>query len=233
MKLLIIRPQPGADATARRVRAAGLTPLIMPLFAAEPVPVPVSVAVAVAANPHEPPYDALLLTSAQAAAHAAPIMADIGHLPVYAVGPETANAARAAGFRVAAQGSADAGAATYIAAQHGRRRLLWLTGADHIAPPPHANLRIDPVIVYRAAALDTPPDFDDIVRAAAWVLLHSPRAARHFRAICTERKCAIDAVSIAAFSPNIAKAAGTGWRRIIAAPQPNDAALIAAIGPAA
>lgn len=220
MNLLVIRPQPGADATARRILARGFHPLVMPLFAVSAVPW---------TWPENPAYDAILLTSAHAPAAGAAMLHRAPHLPVYAVGPKTARAARAAGFTVAAAGDRDVKAATDIAASHGRRHLLWLAGADHIALPPCDDLRIDKVIVYRAAALAAPDDFDIVTSKADWVLLHSPRAAQYFRGLCEQQKCAIDALSIAAFSANVADAAGQGWHRKLVAPRTDDAALIAAI----
>ena len=58
MKVLIIRPQPGADATARRFKGAGYAPVLMPMFAIEHLPPP-SVSI--------DGYDAILLTSGNAA----------------------------------------------------------------------------------------------------------------------------------------------------------------------
>ena len=37
MKVLILRPQPGADETAARARALGLEPLVAPLFTVRPL----------------------------------------------------------------------------------------------------------------------------------------------------------------------------------------------------
>jgi uroporphyrinogen-III synthase len=36
-RLVILRPEPGASATADRARAMGLEPVVMPLFKVEPV----------------------------------------------------------------------------------------------------------------------------------------------------------------------------------------------------
>jgi uroporphyrinogen-III synthase len=58
VKLLIIRPQPGADATAHRLRAAGYEPILMPLFSIEVLPMQ---------RRSADGYDALLLTSGNAA----------------------------------------------------------------------------------------------------------------------------------------------------------------------
>jgi len=57
MKLLVIRPQPGADATAARIVNAGHEALLMPIFAVEPV---------AWEAPSAADYDGILLTSANA-----------------------------------------------------------------------------------------------------------------------------------------------------------------------
>lgn len=232
MKLLILRPQPGADATAKRTAAFGFEPLVMPLFAVEAVSWTIE---------ENPPYDALLLTSAQAIWQGGAQGGIKGgtmdgakwnrllHLPVYAVGAGTAAAARGAGLLVAAAGNAGAQAIIAAAQRNGHRRLLWLTGAHHIPVEVPPNMVIDKRIIYRAAALAVPEDFGEYVSQAGCILLHSPRAARHFRALCEQRKLALGTISIAAFSANVADAAGEGWQAKIIADRPNDRALIAAI----
>jgi uroporphyrinogen-III synthase len=214
MKLLILRPQPGADATAARVIAAGHTPLIMPLFAVEPV------------DWEAPPptdYDHLLLTSANAVRQAGANLALYLETPVLAVGANTADAARKAELSVAYVGQS--GVEPLLDGQRGLR-LLWLTGEDHIEVEADSSNRIDRYIVYRSAAVSIPDDFDQMTRSADYVLLHSPRAARHFAALLAERNIAKSEVSIATLSPNIAEAAGGGWKSIHVAAEPNDAALL-------
>src|SRR5688572_19197975 len=94
-RLVIVRPEPGASATAQRARAIGLDALTMPLFKAEPVEWQV---------PDPGQFDALLLTSANAVRHAGAGLGRLRDLPVYAVGEATAAAARDAGFAIAASG---------------------------------------------------------------------------------------------------------------------------------
>jgi uroporphyrinogen-III synthase len=214
MRLLILRPQPGADATAARVRAAGHEPLMMPLFAVEPVDWDAPAAAT---------YDNLLFTSANAVRQAGANLALYRDLPVYAVGQNTADAARQAGFDIAVIGDAGIDA---VLDKLSDRRLLWLTGEDHIEPAAHPSVGLHRHIVYRSVAVILPAGFADTARSADHVLLHSPRAARHFGELlgqsCVERS----AISIAVLSPNIAEAAGSGWKSVRVAPQPNDAALL-------
>lgn len=214
MKLLILRPQPGTDATAARVRAAGHTPLMMPLFAVEPV----DWEAPAAAN-----YDNLLLTSANAVRQAGANLALYRDLPLYAVGQNTADAARQAGFEIAHIGDAGVDA---LLQKLNDRRLLWLTGEDHVEPEADPTVRLDRYIVYRSAAITLSPDFVETTQSADHVLLHSPRAASHFGDLLTEHHIERNAISIAALSPNIAQAAGSGWKSVRVAPQPTDAALL-------
>ena len=59
-RLFIVRPEPGASATARAAADLGLDSVAMPLFAVEPLDWDV---------PEPARYDALLLTSANAVRH--------------------------------------------------------------------------------------------------------------------------------------------------------------------
>jgi uroporphyrinogen-III synthase len=214
MKLLILRPQPGADATAARVRAAGHEPLIMPLFRVEPV------------DWDAPPpadYDGLLLTSANSVRQAGTNLALYRGLPVLAVGQNTAEAALKEGFNIAHIGDSGVDA---LLGKLTDRRLLWLTGEDHIGPDANPSIHIDKSIVYRSAAVALLPEFEEMTRNADHTLLHSPRAARHFGGLLAEHHIERSAISIAALSPNIAQAAGDGWKSIYVAPEPNDAALL-------
>ena len=75
MKLLIIRPQPGADATAHRLRAAGHEPIIMPLFFIEVLPMQ---------HRSADGYDAILLTSGNAVRAAGEFLTNNPATPIYA-----------------------------------------------------------------------------------------------------------------------------------------------------
>ena len=88
MRILVVRPQPGADATAARLKAIGHDPVAHPLLATRPLPW---------ALPAESP-DAVILSSAAAVRHAGPLADALKHLPAHAVGEATAAAARAAGW---------------------------------------------------------------------------------------------------------------------------------------
>ena len=73
MKLLIVRPQPGADATAARVNAAGHMAVCLPLFATQPVAWDL---------PNIDDFDGILLTSANALRHIADKLPMLTGLPL-------------------------------------------------------------------------------------------------------------------------------------------------------
>ena len=87
--VIILRPEPGASETAARARKLGLQPRLCPLFEARPV--------SWDAPPPER-FDALLMTSAQAARLGGSQLVRYQALPAYAVGSATAQAMAEHGF---------------------------------------------------------------------------------------------------------------------------------------
>ena len=217
MRLLVIRPQPGADASAGRVRLAGHEAVVMPLFAVQPVEWDA---------PSANQYDALLLTSGNAVRAAGQGLEGLRSLPVLAVGTATARAASEFNLAVAATGNSGVDDLLKMAHQLGYRRLLWLAGEDRTAFSVPAEISLDTRIVYRSAELRAPDCFMDNVQSAEVVMLHSPRAAQHLALLCDGQRIDRATLSLAALSPNIAESAGSGWKAIIVAPEPNDASLL-------
>lgn len=222
MKLLVLRPEPGASATAARIVAAGHQPDLMPLFRLAPI---------YWSAPKPSLYDALLLTSGNAVRLAGARLGDLAALPAYAVGEATARAALTAGLNVRTTGTAGVAALLPLATQAGDKRLLWLAGRDHIMLEPLPGMAIDIAIVYESEALPSPPDFIERVAEADAVLLHSPRAAAHFGWLCDRSGVARNGVTLAALSPAIAEAAGEGWAALFTAESPNDASLLSKLDP--
>ena len=217
MKILVIRPQPGAEATAKRVRAAGLEPVVIPLFAIEPL----------AAHSFVPSeFDALLLTSGNAVRAAKDAILGCGGLPVYAVGSATAAALEHIGVQAGYVGNEGVDQLLTVAESGGHKRLVWLAGEDRSDPELPENIELTVIIVYRSAALPLPPDFARIVLDCDAVMLHSARAATHFAQLCDELEIPRQLVRIAAFSRTVADNAGKGWADIIVAPAPNDTLLL-------
>lgn len=214
MKLLIVRPQPGADATAARVNAAGHMAVCLPLFATEPVAWDL---------PNVDDFDGLLLTSANALRHIADKLPMLTCLPLFAVGQNSADYARRMGFDVRHVGSAGIES---LLEKIEARRLLWLAGEDRtffVQPP---TMHIDCRIVYRSAALPVSNDFSQKLMEVDYVLLHSARAASHFTSLVEDVQFQKNRISIAALSEKIAQAAGSGWASVRIAKEPTDNDLL-------
>lgn len=207
LPVLVLRPQPGADATAARARAIGLDPVILPLFLVEPLSWQA---------PDPAGFDALMLSSANAARHGGAQLQAYRALPLYAVGPETAAAARAAGLSPRVTGSAGASVLTRAMAADGVGRALWLCGAERTVFD--SAVALTPCPVYRSVET-APPAFPQ----PAIALVHSARAARRLSAIHQARA----ATRIVAISTAVADAAGSGWASVEAADGPNDDAMLA------
>ena len=205
-KLLLLRPEPGLSASAERARHLGLEVISCPLFRIEPVAWQI---------PEPSAYDALLLTSANAARHGGPGLASMSALPVHAVGEATAAAARTAGLQVDIVGDNDLSA--LLAILPADLRLLHLAGADHVESD---DARIDRRIVYRAAEIADPglPSLDGLV-----VAVHSPRAGARLATLAEGSP----STAIAAISQAAAEACGAGWERVDVSTKPNDTSLLA------
>jgi hydroxymethylbilane synthase len=220
MKLLIIRPEPGASATAARTKAVGYDPVLLPFF---------EIRARAWAVPDPEGYDALLITSANAVRHAGPGLRSLSALPIHAVGERTASAARDAGLTVASVGASGVEDAIETAVDAGHHRLLWLVGEEHKKPVLPESLRLDTVICYAAEALPLPADAAEAIASVDIVALHSPRAARRFAETAAKLGLVKFNMIIAAFSPAIADAAGAGWHGVVVAEAPTDSALLSAV----
>lgn len=214
--LAVLRPEPGNAATVVRGTAAGFAMLSLPLFTVRAVAWD---------GPATGEHDALILTSANVLRFGGAGLAGLRMLPVLAVGPHTAAAARAAGFDVMATGSGDGAEIAAVARAHGIVRALHLTGHDRTLAPGGAIATVLPV--YESVALSVDPA---TLRALAGTiaLLHSTRAARWLDTLVAQGGIDRAAIALAAFSPAIAAAVGTGWAGIATAATPDDQALFAA-----
>ena len=206
--VLVLRPEPGASATAEKARALGLEALAIPLFEIEPV---------AWRAPDAGSFDGLLLTSANAMRRGGDELNELRGLPVYAVGEATAEAARELGFDIAATG--EAGVDRLLGSIDPELKLLHLCGADR-REPQNARRSVTPLIVYRAIET-APPQEINTERAIA--LVHSPRAGRRFAELVTDRR----SVTIAAISAAASDAVGGGWKSVEIAAEPSDDALLA------
>ncbi|MCA1653020.1 MAG: uroporphyrinogen-III synthase [Sphingomicrobium sp.] len=196
-----------------RARALGLPVFTMPLFEIGPLAWQ-------APDPNR--FDALLLTSANAARHAGGELAGLRPLPVIAVGANTAQAAREHGLTVAHEGSG--GVEALLVHVPRGLRLLHLAGR-HRTEPESFSHSIDVVPVYEAVPRATA---GDLARVEGTVIaLHSGRAAAQLAELTAAARINRSAIALVTLSPAVAAAAGKGWECIETAGTPSDAALLA------
>jgi uroporphyrinogen-III synthase len=220
LPLLVLRPQPGHDATLAAARALGIEAVSAPLFAIE-------------ARPWVPPapdtVDALLIGSANAIRHAGPALASFAGKPVHAVGETTARAARAVGLAVASVG---AGGLQAVLDGLTRTRLLRLAGEERLALTPPPGVTMTEQVVYAARTLPLPHGAARLMLTHALpglaVALHSAAAATHLAHEMTRLGLPRHRLHLVALGPRIAQAAGNdGWAAIHIAPAPDERSLLA------
>jgi uroporphyrinogen-III synthase len=211
-RVVVLRPEPGASATAERARERGLDPIVLPLFEVEPV---------VWQAPDPDGFDGLLLTSANAVRMGGDQLKGLRGLPVHAVGEATARAAREAGFDIANTG--EAGIDRLLGSIGPTLKLLHLCG-EHRRTPQGVRQRIQAIPVYRSnerRGVDVRQAGDGVV------LIHSPRAGRRFAALVDQAGCERNSFAIAAISNAAAESSGDGWAQIEVAETPDEDALLA------
>ncbi len=224
MRIVVTRPQADGERTATVLEALGHEVLVAPLMRIEPV------AVALAGT-----WSAIVITSANALqAAAAP---ELKSLPVFAVGPRTAEVARQAGFAVVSAANGDTkDLVRLIAARSAGAKapLLYLAGEDRagdlVAELATQGIRAQMKIVYRAVAEPFPT-----VLAAALdagdvdaVLHFSRRSAELFIQGAKASGVAGPAEDVRhlCLSAQVAEPLA-GASRIAIAPRPEEAALVA------
>ncbi len=223
-RIWVTRAEPGAAATALRLRELGFSPFVAPLIGVRPTPGGAIDLGGIAA---------LAFTSANGVAAFAARSADRA-LPVYAVGSATAAAARAAGFARVDSADGDVEAlAPFIAARGGLAGAVLhpgpaeaagdLTGAlEHLGVPARR------LVVYES--VDVPPDAAtaEAIPGLAAALLHSPRAARTLAAHLAGHPA--PALLALCLSARVAEALA-GLARVRVAAAPTEAALLALLDP--
>ena len=179
-KIWITRAQPGADATAERVRGLGHDALVAPLLAVhdlEDVEIDLT------------GVAALAFTSSNGVRAFAARSGDRGR-KVFAVGGATAQAARQAGFMsvLSTDGDVDALAQGIAARRSELKGAVLHAGAAELAGDLVGALERLAIEARRLTLYETRPirileaELKSLLRADA-VLLHSPRAARALAAI--------------------------------------------------
>jgi uroporphyrinogen-III synthase len=223
----ITRSEPGASETALRVAALGFRPIVAPLLSVRPLEVDLAIA----------DDDALAFTSVHAVARVAALTAHRAG-PVFAVGDATAAAARAAGFSDvrSAGGDVDDLAALIVAA-HPQGAVVHPaareTAGDLVGALAAAGVRARKAAVYETvAATVLPPPVEAALKAGALAgaLFHSPKAARAAAAILHRKAPLLAAVTAFGLSQAcLDPLRATGFKALIEAAAPNDAALLDAL----
>jgi len=219
VRVWVTRAEPGAEATARRLRDLGHDPLVAPLLRIRFL---------------SPPLDltdvgALAFSSANGVAAFAALHPG-RDLPVFAVGEATAAAASAAGFPVVLSADGDVRAlAALIEAERGRLDGVVLHPAAAIRAGDLAGdltargVEARTLVVYEAEPVAPSAETLAELTTVDAVLAHSPRAAALLARIQQARGLPALCISDAAAAPLQAK----GFSRVASASSPDEASLLA------
>lgn len=233
MRILVTRPEEDAQRTAANLRSRGHTVLIAPLLEIHLREGPEIVLDGV---------QALVVTSANGIRALAPRCAR-RDLPVFTVGPQSAQTARACGFGNVKSADGDAAVLAEAVGRWARPEdgaLFHPHGAQtrgHLAERLGAGgFEVRGETLYEAVPVRTlPAPVEAALRTHALdaVLLYSPRSARTFReALATaglERACAD--VMACCISPATAKALdGLAFRQVRVAAHPDEDGLLGLLG---
>jgi uroporphyrinogen-III synthase len=229
MRLLVTRPLEDAGALTAKLEQLGHRVISSPLL---------QIAPRVDIDIPKEDYQLIALTSANAIrclSHARHL-ASLRHLPVMAVGRQSADAARQAGFSYITEAGGDGpGLARHIIETVAPKAgpVLYPSGLDTASDfsgrLERAGFSVRRVIVYEAHAANTlVPD----AAKAQGVLLYSPRSARLWLDLSRKHDIAAEAMVHYCLSSNIAAILPDGFVTRIAA-QPTEDSLLEIIGRAA
>lgn len=211
--IAVIRPEPGNRVTAAAIEAAGRRAIRLPLFEARPMAWDA---------PDPSAFDALIVTSANALRHGGSGLARLLDLPAYAVGEATAEAARRAGFGVAAMGSTGSAELIALARSAGVRRALHLAGRERTIQGGGIVAQIvtvyatDPIPVSAQAAQRL---------AGSVVLVQSARTGERLAEIVDAHGIDRGGIALVGISRRAADSAGTGWQAVVVPPDFGGTAL--------
>jgi uroporphyrinogen-III synthase len=236
MRVLVTRPAAEAERTAARLRALGHEPISAPML---------SIEYASDAVIEQRDWSAVIMTSGNAARalaqHAqAPSLI---HLKCFAVGEQTAAAAKKAGFSEVISAGGDGADLGRVIAAHrpvAAHPLLYLAGSDRardltqmLAPE---GLRVETVVLYRAIAAQALPAHVVAAfsaHAVDAVLHYSRRTAAIFVECCRTQQLLAQAASLKHFCLSQRAAEplrSIGARHIRVAEHPDENAMLALIG---
>ena len=230
MRVMITRPREDAEALAGRLAEDGIESLIEPLL--EIIP-------RAGETLDLDDVQALMLTSANGA-RALGRATDRRDLAVYAVGPATAAAARAAGFTTVATAGGDVEALSRLAEAEldaAGGALLHVSGRDVAGDLAGrltaAGFEVRRAVLYEARTVSALSEAAvsalsrDRIDA---VLLFSPRTAASFVRLSQQASLALDRVRALCLSPAVAQQAeAASWGAVAVAARPEFDALLALI----
>ena len=197
--IAVLRPEPANRVTAAAIEARGRRAIRLPLFEARPMTWEV---------PDPDNFDALIITSTNALRHGGAGLKRLIGLPLYTVGPASAEAGRRMGFHLAGTGGAGSSELLWLAEGAGVRRALHLAGRERTIAP--GGIVAEIVTVYASDAVAVSPE--QVARLKGSVaLVQSARAGARLAELITDRA----GIAIAAISPAAAAAAGNGWERLV------------------
>jgi uroporphyrinogen-III synthase len=233
MRVLVTRPRPEGERTAAALRVKGHDVMLTPLMQVRPIPAVVS------GN-----WSAVIVTSANAlrvltAAQLAPLL----HLPLYAVGERSAEAARNAGFRDVHSAQGDAAALVRLIDERYANESaphLYLAGVDRAADIAGAlagkGIKVTTVEVYRTMTTGYPPELMTAIeqdRLAA-ALHFSRRSADNFVIGAKAAGLAAKALALKqlCLSAQVAEPLRlAGAEDVVIARRPDEASLLALLPP--
>jgi uroporphyrinogen-III synthase len=223
MRIIVTRPLDDASILADNIKSLGHVPLLMPLL---------SIVSRADIKIPKLNYQAICITSA-GAARAIRNISFLAEVPLLAVGPQSADAARKAGFRhVKAEGGDVIGLSSYIQNHLDPRRgpLLYLSGAetsgDLAGRLRDVDFTVERVICYDAVAQPLSEYRNDIESAEA-VMLYSPRSAQLWLSGISSLgiKSTAERLLYFCLSENVAAALPQSWAKRIAQ-SPNESAML-------
>lgn len=230
MRVLVTRPRQDAVRTAEKLKRLGHEAIIDPLFVIEPIEFDVP----------SGSFDAIAVTSGNAARIAAEDerLAQFRSLPLFAVGAQSAEAARQAGFSKIASANGDVQSLGKLLADQfpSGARVLYLGGANRaqdlaalVAP---GGVKVEMLIVYRAKAAEHfAEDTRTMMRANKIdaVLHYSPRGSETFTILAKKEK--LDAAVLSprhiCLSEAVAKPLTILGAKVSIASRPDEEALLA------
>lgn len=231
MRVLVFRPLEDAERSAQTLRERGKDPVVAPLFQVLPT----------GERPPKGPFDALVLTSA----NAVPALENLpkswrGTLPAFCVGTRTADAAGKLGFTAHSARGGRAELLTLILEHMPKgKKLLLVAGRDRHEDLPQqlrdAGHEVTIWTAYEAKAVETLPAVavEALRDGSADAALHySPRSAEVFFDLAGKAELAEQARALPQLALSAAIAApliSAGSDTVLVAEYPEEAALFAAL----